>query len=531
MRHTVRFDIFCPVGYTKEDLLTGILALLPVGKEEIRDVKVLKEKLILSDAGYRMRLTLAAAFSEEREHGLLKMRKTVFPYTVFSYAPPRRKVDFRPVVVGAGPAGLFAALALAEAGTRPILLERGECVEDRKRSVDCFFHGGEPNPESNIQYGEGGAGAFSDGKLKFGKDDPYRTKVLDEFVSAGAPKEIRYAEHPHLGTDRLPAIVRRLREKILALGGEVRFLSKVDRLLLRDGELCGVGYHDRDGEGEILTRAAFFATGHSARDTVRLLFDAGLPTVARPFGIGMRVEHPRKTVDRLFYGEDAPSVLGAASYHLVTHLPDGRSAYSFCMCPGGEVVAATSAPQRVVTNGMSRYARDGRNSNSALLVTVTPTDFGTDDPFAGFALQENIERAAFLAAGGTYAAPACRMEDFVHRGSPRAPGDVLPTYARGTVPVSPEAYLPPFVTEPLRAAILDFEAWRPGFYLADAMLTGPETRSTSPVRLLRDEGYEAIGVRGLYPIGEGAGYSGGIASSAMDGLRAVEAFLQKNNKI
>lgn len=527
MRETVRVDIFCPVGYRTEDVYAGILDRLPIGREEIFSIRILKEKRIFAEGKYGQRLTVAFSSSEERERGLLKMRKTVFPYTPFVYAPPTRHTDFRPVVVGAGPAGLFCALALAEAGTRPILLERGECVEKRKRSVARFFAGAAPDPESNIQYGEGGAGAFSDGKLKFGQDDPYRTKVLDEFVLAGAPEEIRYAEYPHLGTDRLPGIVRRLREKILALGGEVVFGAKADRILLRDGELVGIGYHTATEEGEISTRAAFFATGHSARDTVCLLRNAGVPLCARPFGIGLRVEHPRDYIDRLFLGENAPAALGAASYHLVTHLPNGRSVYSFCMCPGGSVVAATSRAGCVVTNGMSTFARDGENSNSALLVSVTPADFGTEDPLGGFALQERIERAAFRIGGGTYAAPACRMEDFVFRRKAGEWGEVRPTYARGTVPALPEEYLPPVLAESLREALSSFDAWRPGFYLPDACLTGPETRSTSPVRLLRDAGYEACGVRGIYPVGEGAGYSGGIASSAMDGLRAAEAFLLK----
>ncbi len=527
----VAIEISVPINYEKEDVYAGILALLPVGREEIRDVTPLKEKLLLTEDGYRKRLTVAFSASEERERGLLKMRKTVRPYAPFVYVTPRRRLDYRPVVVGAGPAGLFAALILAEAGTRPLLVERGEPVEEREKSVRRFFDGGILDPESNIQYGEGGAGAFSDGKLKFGQDSPYRTKVLDEFILAGAPSEIRYLEHPHLGTDRLPCIVRHLREKILSLGGEVRFRTKAERLLIRDGALVGIGLRKGNGQGSeeeiVPTRAAFFATGHSARDTVGLLLSANVPITPRPFGIGLRVEHPREYIDRLFYGENAPATLGAASYHLVTHLENGRSAYSFCMCPGGSVVAAASAEGRVVTNGMSAYARDGRNSNSALLVSVTPADFGTDDPLAGFALQERIERAAFRAGGGTYAAPACRMEDFLHRLPPRAAGDVLPTYARGTVPVSPEEYLPPYVTESLRAAISDFDAWRPDFYLPDAMLTGAETRSTSPVRLLRTETFEAATLRGLYPVGEGAGYSGGIASSAIDGIRVAEAFLLK----
>lgn len=524
----VCLDISVPVKYTREDIEAGILAILPIGREEIRGLTVLKEKLLLTDRGYRKRLSVALSSSEERERGLLKMRKTVRPYSPFVYVSKRRACEFRPVVVGAGPAGLFAALALAEAGVRPLLIERGEPVERRERSVHRFFDGGTLDPESNIQYGEGGAGAFSDGKLKFGQDSPYRTKVLDEFILAGAPPEIRYLEYPHLGTDRLPGIVRRLREKILALGGEVRFGTKAERLLVRDGRLVGLIVCTDGGEAEeIPTRAAFFATGHSARDTVTRLLSANIPISPRPFGIGLRVEHPRTYIDHLFYGEGTPDMQEAASYHLVTHLKNGRSVYSFCMCPGGSVVAATSAEGRVVTNGMSPFARDGENSNSALLVSVTPDDFGSQDPLAGFALQEKIERAAFATGGENYTAPACRMEDFYHRLPPRDAGEVAPTYARGTTPVSPEVYLPAFVTESLREALAAFDAWRPGFYLPDAMLTGAETRSTSPVRILRGEDFETPTLRGLYPVGEGAGYSGGIASSAIDGLRATEAFLSK----
>lgn len=523
----VRLDVAVPVGYTEEDIVRSVLSRLPIEREELHELHVLHERLLTVDGAFSMRLTVAFSASEEREHGLLKMRKTVFPYERQLYTPRTCHVDFRPVVVGAGPAGLFAALALAEAGARPLLFERGEAVEQRQQTVSRFFSEGVLQGESNIQYGEGGAGAFSDGKLKLGKADPYREKLLAELILAGAPPEICYAEMPHLGTDRLPKIVRRLREKIISLGGEVHFGRRVDRLFLSDGAVVGVGYHDGEREGRTETGAVFFATGHSAADTLRMLRSAGAVMEPRPFGIGLRTEHPREYIDRLRYGEGAPSSLGAASYHLVSHLKNGRSVYSFCMCPGGSVVAAASAAGRLVTNGMSPYARDGENSNSALLVSFLPSDFATDDPLGGLHLQEEIERAAFRVGGGGYRAPACRMEDFVKRLPPRSPEAVKPTYPLGTTPALPEAYLPSAATESLREALLDFDAWLPGFYLPSAVLTGAETRSTSPVRIVRDAGGEAVGIRGVYPIGEGAGYAGGIASSGIDGLRAVEVFLSK----
>ena len=392
-------------------------------------------------------------------------------------------------------------------------------------TVEVFKNGGELCAESNIQFGEGGAGTFSDGKLKPGAMDARKYKILSEFVAAGAPARILYDAAPHVGTDLLCGIIRKIREKIENLGGEVRFGARLTGLIRKEGRLVGVRYCHEGREDELAAERVILATGHSAVDVFELLKKENIPMEARGFGLGVRIEHPRAHIDRIRYGENPPAVLGAASYHLVEHLGNGRSAYSFCMCPGGTVVAATSERGSVVTNGMSAHARDGENSNAAFLVSVTPADFGSDDPLAGLAFQRKYERKAF-ALGGDYRAPVQLLGDFMEGRESRALGSVAPTYPRGTLLCDLAECLPTFVTDTLRAAIPRFEAYMNGFYLPDAVMCGVETRSTSPVRILRDEKGEAIGLSGLYPCGEGAGYAGGILSSAVDGIRAAERVLE-----
>jgi uncharacterized protein len=434
----------------------------------------------------------------------------------------------RPVVVGTGPAGLFAALVLARSGARPLVLERGQAVGPRVRAVDAFIRDGVLDPESNIQFGEGGAGTFSDGKLTTNTRDPRCRSVLETLVGAGAPEEILWLAKPHIGTDRLTGAVRRLRNEIESLGGEVRFGTRlVDFILDPDDSLRAVLTQSERGREEFAAEALILATGHSARDTFDVLHERGARLVQKPFSIGVRVEHGQLMVDRAQYGAAAGHpALGAAEYKLSCHLPSGRGVYTFCMCPGGWVVAATSEAGGVVTNGMSRFAREGANANAAFLVSVFPADFEDDHPLAGVRLQRRWERAAFELGGRDFRAPAQLMGDFLQGVASSAAGDVEPTYPLGVEYADLALCLPDFVTASLREAAVLFDRRMRGFASADAILTGVETRSSSPVRVQRDDSLQS-NLRGVYPCGEGAGYAGGIMSAAVDGMRCAEAVLAR----
>ena len=432
----------------------------------------------------------------------------------------------RPLVIGFGPCGIFAALTLAQMGFRPIVLERGKPVRKRTKDTWGLWRKHVLNPASNVQFGEGGAGLFSDGKLYSQVKDPkfHGRKVLHEFVKAGAPEEILYVSKPHIGTFRLTGVVTRMREEIEALGGEVRFEQQVTDLLVDDGRLRGVTL--ANGE-TIAADHVVLALGHSARETFRMLHARGVYMEAKPFSVGFRIEHPQSLIDRARLGKYAGHpLLGAADYKLVHHANNGRSVYSFCMCPGGTVVAATSEAERVVTNGMSQYSRNERNANAGIVVGISPDDYPggvAAGPLAGIALQEELESRAYVLGGGNYEAPAQLVGDFIRNRPSTALGSVVPSYKPGVKLGDLSPALPDYAIAAIREALPAFDRQIKGFALHDAVLTGVETRTSSPLRITRDAHYQSLNTRGLYPAGEGAGYAGGIMSAGIDGIRVAEA--------
>jgi len=443
--------------------------------------------------------------------------RDVFALETASYPAGRP----RPVVIGAGPAGLFCALGLAVRGARPVVLERGKPVEARAHDIDALETHGTLDPESNVLFGEGGAGAYSDGKLTCGLSDPLIRTVLRTLAACGAPADILVSARPHIGTDLLRGVLMEIRKRLTALGAEFLFEHKAAGLAVEGGRVTGVRAEGPGGAPlRLETDAVYLAVGHSARDTYAWLAALGVPMQAKPFAVGVRVEHPQALINRAQYGAMAGNAaLPPAEYKLNASTPDGRGAYTFCMCPGGRVINASSEPEALNVNGMSLHARDGGNANAALLVGVTPADFGVGGPLAGVELQRRIERAAFRMGGG-YLAPCQRAEDFL-AGRPSAGfGGVKPSYLPGVFPADIARCLPPFITQNLRLALPALGRRLAGFDHPDALLTAPETRSSSPVRLLRNAGRESA-MRGLYPLGEGAGYAGGIVSAAVDGLKAA----------
>ena len=511
-------DIYLPLD---GDSKTACAKKLRVPVQDVTEARLLRRSV---DARKKndVHFTVTAAVSLRRGEERFE------PYV--PWAPPqvavlKEKPARRPVVCGAGPAGLLAALTLARAGAEPLLIERGAPIEERRQDVERFHATRVLDTESNVQFGEGGAGAFSDGKLTSGVHDHRAKQVLHALAEAGAPEEILWQAKPHIGTDRLPETVQGLRRAILAAGGQVRFHTRLTDLRIKDGALTGVVVETARGEELIPVDALILAGGHSARDVFRMLLDRGVTLQQKPFSMGVRCEHPQEYIDRAQYGAFAGHpALGAADYKLSVHLPDGRGVYTFCMCPGGTVVAAASEEGGLVVNGMSVFARDGKNANAALLCDVRPADFSSDHPLAGAELQRRWERAAYALGGGDWRAPAQLLGDFLNSVPSAGPGRVEPTYPMGVRWGALDGCLPDFVLSSLREAIPLFDRKLRGFALPDAVLTGIESRSSSPVRILRDESGQS-NIRGLFPCGEGAGYAGGILSAGADGIRQAERVL------
>jgi uncharacterized FAD-dependent dehydrogenase len=526
-----------PLDHPADAVAPAICQRLGLSAAELRGYTLFKRG---NDARRKSGILLVYTFDVEvaDEAAVLERfagDKDVRPAPDMTWKPPVRAPEGwsgqRPVVIGAGPCGLFAALVLAQMGLRPIVLDRGKVVRQRTKDTWGLWRRGELNPESNVQFGEGGAGTFSDGKLYCRVKDPrfLGRKVLEEFVAAGAPDDILFEAHPHIGTFRLVTMVESLRATIEALGGEYRWKTRVDDLALDrapDGQLCLRGLHLQDGSF-LEAEHVVLAVGHSARSTFEMLHARGVHVEAKPFSIGVRIEHPQSWIDEARYGRFARHpLLGAAAYSLVHHASNRRTVYSFCMCPGGRVVAATSEEGRVVTNGMSQYSRAEFNANSGFVVGIDPARDYPDGPLAGISFQRTWESLAYDLGGSSYAAPGQRVEDFLAGRASTALGSVTPSYKPGVTPTDLAACLPAFAVEAMREALPVFGRQIARYDDPDVVMTGVETRTSSPVRISRGKDYHSVNTRGLFPAGEGAGYAGGILSAAIDGIKVGEAVAQ-----
>ncbi len=539
-------ELKLPLDHAEADLLTALVTKLGIRAEQVTRFVIFRRgydsrKKADIQLVYTLDFEVPAAVAAyllkkfKRDVNLLPTPDTTYKFV--ANAASLGTEHLRPVVVGFGPCGIMAALILAQMGLRPLILERGKVGRERTLDTWALWRKSELNTESNVQFGEGGAGTFSDGKLWTQTKDPkhYGRKVLQEFVDAGAPAEILYVSKPHVGTFRLVKMVEHIRAKIISMGGEFRFQHKVVDIEFEAEWSSGlqkmiraVVTENAEGTRETLrTDHVVLAIGHSARDTFKVLFDRGVHIDAKPFSIGFRIEHPQGLIDRARFGPSVGNAtLGAADYKLVHHASNGRAVYSFCMCPGGTVVAATSEEGRVVTNGMSQYSRNERNANAGIVVGITPDDF-PGHPLAGIAFQQQWESRAYELGGSNYHAPAQLVGDFVAGVASTALGSVEPSYKPGVTMTDLASALPDYAVTAIREAIPAFEKQIPGFFMSDAVLTGVETRTSSPIRITRrDDDLQSLNVRGLFPAGEGAGYAGGIMSAGIDGIRVAEAVAQ-----
>lgn len=520
-----------PITHTYEDLLIRTAKLLRISDSQIKSLRIVKQSV---DARKREEIAYSYVLDVEtdREEQVVKRSKnsnaSISKEKPYQFpASGSGTLSHPPVIVGSGPAGLFCGLMLARHGYRPLILERGGSVEERTRQVQTFWKEGKLDPDSNVQFGEGGAGTFSDGKLNTLVKDPIgrNRKVLELFSEFGADPSICYVNKPHIGTDVLSRIVAAMRQEIIRLGGQVRFHSQVTDFSIQDGALRGLIVNGRE---EILAEAVVLAVGHSARDTFEILWKRQVPMDAKAFAVGLRIQHPQSMIDEAQYGQEAARILGPASYKLTHTCKNGRGVYSFCMCPGGFVVNASSEEGRLAVNGMSYHARDGKNANSALIVTVTPEDFGGDGPLSGIAFQRRLEEAAYQAGKGSI--PVQLYEDFKENRISSRYGQIVPQFEGKVSFANLREILPEAISDSLIEGIDRFGGMIPGFDRGDSILAGIESRTSSPIRIHRDGQLESQ-IKGLFPCGEGAGYAGGITSAAMDGLKVAEEIARRYRPI
>lgn len=522
-------NVKIPLDYDDNTLKKAAAKELRVDIKAIKQISLFRRSI---DARKKDQLHFTCTLDAElniSENSVLNKAKNAVKATPYYYDVPKWHGGAAPIVVGFGPAGMFAALVLAQSGAKPIVIERGKDVDSRTADVNGFWTSGQLNTESNVQFGEGGAGTFSDGKLTTGTKDSRQRKVLEEFVMHGAPEEILYNAKPHIGTDKLKITVKNIREEIISLGGTVMFETKLTGFEVNNNIITSAVIESQGKTDKIETDSIILAIGHSARDTFEMLYDKKLPIEAKPFSVGARIEHLREKIDRAQYGKFAGHKnLGAAYYKMNVQTSNGRGAYTFCMCPGGKVVNASSESGRLCTNGMSEFARAETNSNAALLVSVTPDDYGSDSPLAGMYFQREIEEKAFRLGGENYSAPIQRVDDFINNKKSTRLGEVTPSICPDYTLSNLNSLFPSYITDSMKQAITSMGKKLRGFDDGDAILTGAETRSSSPIRILRNaETLQSIAVQGLYPCGEGAGYAGGIISAAVDGIKCAEKIIEQ----